>query len=346
MTTENGVLLTWVIQIRPTFPQAQVQEYTTRQMTKRSDRIPAFLAISKSIEMVLQDEFVGGIWKGEDRLIESLCWRLRQPDTTDQRGPTWTWASRSGETSYDRLQHEGKKTRIASIISCDIGADRSQSHVFGSITLKGTLALVQDGFLVTKSQPDYDHESGARGYCCTLDMMAFGKDPPRTQQPIKDPRVSVHPAPKSDELGGIVRLLLQPINANEDFRTASAFRRVGIEFRPWRDFLTYAEHREQMRENMLSMLRMHHPHGSASKPIEGEDDISGSRSGILNGHASRQQPDSTKGTNHNIPAAVEDEARLKETLGNSSGDDLRKAMEAFWRKKNIEVQTDRIVTIS
>lgn len=70
--------------------QAQVQEFTTRQMTKRSDRIPAFLAISKSIEMVLQDEFVGGIWKGEDRLIESLCWRLRQPDTTDQRGPTWT----------------------------------------------------------------------------------------------------------------------------------------------------------------------------------------------------------------------------------------------------------------
>lgn len=320
--------------------QAQVQEFTTRQMTKRSDRIPAFLAISKSLEMALQDEFVGGIWKGEDRLLESLCWKLRQPDTTDPWGPTWTWASRSGETSYDSLRHEGKKTRIASIISCDVGADRSQSHVFGSITLKGTLALVQDGFFFTKTQPDYDHESGAKGYCCTLDMIAFGKDPPRTQ----DPMVTVFSYPEPDRHGGIVRLLLQPINGNGDFRTASAFRRVGIEFRPWRDFLTYAEYweREQAMENRL---KMHLLYINTSQPMESEDDISGPRSGTLNGHANRQQPDSTRGTNQDIPAAVEDEARLEETLSNSSGDDLRKAMEAFWRKKNIEFQTDRIVTI-
>lgn len=216
--------------------QAQVQEFTRRQITKRSDRIPAFLAIAKSIEMVLKDDFVGGIWRSEERLLESLCWRIRQPDTTDPRGPTWTWASRSGETSYDCLKHETKKTRIASIISCDAGADRSQSYVFGSITLKGTLALVQDDFYV---QPGYDHESGAKGYCCTFDMIAFGENPPRPQ-PKTAPNVIFCRRPKPDEQGGILRLLLQPINGNGDFRTASAFRRIGIEFRPWRDFLTYA----------------------------------------------------------------------------------------------------------
>lgn len=284
--------------------QAQVQEFTTRQMTKRSDRIPAFLAISKSLEKVLQDEFVGGIWKGEDRLLESLCWRLRQPDTTDPRGPTWTWASRTGETLYDCLQHEGKKTRIASIISCDAGADRSQSHVFGSITLKGTLAPVQDDFYV---QPDYEYESGAKGYCCTFDMIAFGEDPPRTE-PETAPNVIFCPVPKLDEEGGIIRLLLQPINGNGDFRTASAFRRVGIEFRPLRDFLTYLDLYEQLEEN-------------------------------------RQQPDSITGINQNIPAAVEGGARPEETSSISSRDDYRDVMEAFWRRKNIEVQTDRIVTI-
>lgn len=214
--------------------------------------------------------------------------------------------------------------------------------MFGSITLKGTLALVQDDLFLTKSQPDYDHESGAKGYCCTLDMIAFGEDPPRTQQPKTDPRVTSHPVPKSDELGGIVRLLLQPINANEDFRTASEFRRVGIEFRPWQNFLTYAEQWERLREYMLSVRRLH---GSASQPIEIEDDISGPRSGTLDGHANRPQLDSTRGTDQDIPAAVEDKAWLEGTLSNSSGDDLRKLMQVFWRRKNVEVQTDHIVTI-
>lgn len=233
--------------------QAQVQEFTRRQMTKPSDRIPAFLAISKSIAMGLKDEFVGGIWKGENHLLESLCWKLRQPDTTDPRGPTWTWASRSGEASYDLLEHEGKKTRKAQIVSCDAEANRSQSQVFGSITLKGTLKLVQ--YDSSHGRPGYvfsDHVSGSKQKfcCCVFDMIEFG-DPPLAY--------AYHgPSPGNKQKGRIC-LLLQPVDGNRDFRTASAFRRVGIEFSLWRDHVPYWKWHAKLRQRMLEGIDQDSP---------------------------------------------------------------------------------------
>ncbi|KAI7787901.1 Ankyrin-repeat domain containing transcription coregulator asaA [Diaporthe eres] len=233
--------------------QAQVQEFTRRPMTKPSDRIPAFLAISKSIAMGLKDEFVGGIWKGENHLLESLCWKLRQPDTTDPRGPTWTWASRSGEASYDLLEHEGKKTRKAQIVSCDAEANRSQSQVFGSITLKGTLKLVQ--YDSSHGRPGYvfsDHVSGSKQKfcCCVFDMIEFG-DPPLAY--------AYHgPRPGNKEKGRIC-LLLQSVDGNGDFRTASAFRRVGIEFSLWRDHVPYWKWHAKLRQRMLEGIDQDSP---------------------------------------------------------------------------------------
>lgn len=316
--------------------QAQVQEFTKRQMTKPSDRIPAFLAISKSIAMLLKDEFVGGIWKGENHLLESLCWRLQQPDITDPRGPTWTWSSRFGEASYSFLEHEGKKTRKAHIVSCDAGANRSQSHVFGSITLKGTLKLVQYDF--SHGRPGYvfpDHvlASKQKCCCCVLDMIAFG-DPPLAY-------AHRGPRPKEKEKGRIC-LLLQPIDGNGDFRTASAFRRVGIEFRPWQDHVPLRKWQAKFIQGMLSVVR---PPGSASQMVASEDDTLGPRSRRLNRHADRQLPDSIEGIDRDISPSVEDEARPEETSSDSSEDDDRNFMGTFRGRETKEVQTDRIVTV-
>lgn len=129
------------------------------------------------------------------------------------------------------MEHEGKKTRTASIISCDAAADRSQSHVFGSITLKGTLALVQYNSSQGSTQPGIlDHVSGAKGYCCAFDTIAFGKAPLLPAPSGSNGPNVICPHPRFDAGGGTVRLLLEPINENEDFQTTSAFRRIGIDF--------------------------------------------------------------------------------------------------------------------
>ncbi|KAL1855677.1 hypothetical protein Daus18300_011058 [Diaporthe australafricana] len=200
-------------------------------MTKSSDRVPAFLAIPKSIEALLKDEFVGGIWRSDARLVESMCWKLLQPDSSDPSGSSWTWASRSGEVSYNYLKNKGKIVRKASIISCDAAVDRSQSHVSGSITLQGTLTLMQDDFLRTEDRPGvYDQVSQAVGYCCAFDMITF---PPRAGRIRSSPYVIFCRRPTArDEDGGTIRLLLQPVNENENFQTASAFKRIGIQFYP------------------------------------------------------------------------------------------------------------------
>ncbi|KAF6822043.1 hypothetical protein CMUS01_11235 [Colletotrichum musicola] len=52
--------------------QSQVEEFTRRRLTKHSDRIPAFLAISKVLCQAGGDEFSGGIWNGK-QLIPSMC---------------------------------------------------------------------------------------------------------------------------------------------------------------------------------------------------------------------------------------------------------------------------------
>lgn len=313
--------------------QAQVQEFTRRQMTRPSDRIPAFLAISKSIAMVLKDEFVGGIWKGDNHLLESLCWRLQQPDTTDPTGPTWTWASRSGEVSYDLLEHDGKKPRKALVVSCDAEANRPQSQVFGSITLKGTLKLVQYDF--SHGTPGYvysDHVFGSeqKHCCCVFDMISFG-DPPPLAYDVDGPL-------REDKEKGRICLLLQPIDGNGDFRTASAFRRVGIEFRPWQDRKWHAKLAQRM-------LSIHRPPGSASQMVASEDDTLGLRNRKLNRHASRQLPDPIEGIDQDIPPSVEDKARPEETSNSSSDNDDHVIMGTVRRRETKGVQTNRIVTI-
>lgn len=199
--------------------QRQVEEFTKRHMTKRSDRIPAFLAISTSIGAVINEEFVGGIWKG-DSLLESLCWRLSQPDTTDPRGPTWTWASRSGQVQYSYLDHEGRKTRKALVISCDVSVtDQSQSHVFGSITLKGTLSTFRHKYESHRWE-SFDHSVGSLKRCYTFDLLEFERGP--------IPTGFGYPEYPDGQPGTTVRLLLRPVNDDEDFWTASLFQRIGI----------------------------------------------------------------------------------------------------------------------
>lgn len=75
-----------------------LNEYSLRQLSFESDRLNAISGLAERLSQILNDEYIGGIWKSN--LLECLQWRpddpLRGGETirqTEYRAPTWSWAS-------------------------------------------------------------------------------------------------------------------------------------------------------------------------------------------------------------------------------------------------------------
>ncbi|KAI1380555.1 heterokaryon incompatibility protein-domain-containing protein [Hypoxylon crocopeplum] len=79
-----------------------VEQYTTRRITKDSDRLPALLGVSNALKSITGDDYIMGIWLGG--LLEGLAWcatnknSLRHPRTGS--GPSWSWASKKGPVQF------------------------------------------------------------------------------------------------------------------------------------------------------------------------------------------------------------------------------------------------------
>jgi hypothetical protein len=80
-----------------------VKEYTTRHITKSSDRLPALSGLANYFCLSTGDVYLAGIWlKG---LIEGLLWCKANAQTiltkpTDYRAPSWSWASVDGVLNF------------------------------------------------------------------------------------------------------------------------------------------------------------------------------------------------------------------------------------------------------
>ncbi|RSL60004.1 hypothetical protein CEP51_013830 [Fusarium floridanum] len=203
--------------------QALLKEFTSRNLSKASDRIPAVLALGKSLEKSIGCEFVGGMWKG-DRLLESLCWKVKKRDTQQRRGPSWSWSSVGVQVNFGVFDREPfhEPVPMAAVVSFDVKANQSQSHVSGSITLKGTLHKKR--VLLPHTQHDtfgevFDLEGEVAETYYAFDLVAYEKGP------------LYEWAGQSmwfDEGGRpptIIRLLLEPVDQDDNSRV---FRRVGI----------------------------------------------------------------------------------------------------------------------
>ncbi|CAF3563773.1 unnamed protein product [Fusarium graminearum] len=117
----------------------QVKDFTQRNLTRASDRPPAFDAISKSLATAIGCKPLCGIWDG-GKLFESLCWQtgncadapLNLPNI-----PSWTWLARTGAISFALASRDGREevqtSSGATVVSINIEATGL------SITLRGTL---------------------------------------------------------------------------------------------------------------------------------------------------------------------------------------------------------------
>lgn len=78
--------------------------YSSRRLTKASDRLPAISAVAKTLCSYNNDTYLAGIWKGQVR--KDLLWRRASAGgqkATEWRAPSWSWASMDGRisTTYD-----------------------------------------------------------------------------------------------------------------------------------------------------------------------------------------------------------------------------------------------------
>lgn len=123
-----------------------VTHYTSRDMTKSNDRLPALSGIAKWLQTHLGNPgYLAGIWNNND-IHRQLAWytfNTKYP-RPQYRAPSWSWASIDGGTFWSNAP--GIFTPQSEII--DISTTRGSSDPAGSVTgghilIKGNMGRVQ-----------------------------------------------------------------------------------------------------------------------------------------------------------------------------------------------------------
>lgn len=126
--------------------QKIVSEYSRRGLSKATDKVPAFLALSEMMAKAIQDEFVVGIWK-KSYFFPSLLWVATKPGGRSRNGNylSWTWASVDGKISYliDSAGMEWEPSDVALDVQL---SGPSQNRATGNITLRSSVRKFPEGF--------------------------------------------------------------------------------------------------------------------------------------------------------------------------------------------------------
>lgn len=113
-----------------------VEDYSGREMTKASDKLPALAGLVKMVQAFYADKYLAGIW--ELQLPEQLLWKHlgrtvsgvhKYPMPSRYRAPSWSWASVDGKVEFCKYITEVKRfapgpkeltARGVRIISCQV----------------------------------------------------------------------------------------------------------------------------------------------------------------------------------------------------------------------------------
>jgi len=126
-----------------------VGNYTRRNLTVASDRLPALAGVAQKLQEVWHDKYILGIWGRQ--LLPSIAWQrdpqlqdIKQPyyaRLSEYRAPSWSWASIDGpvqfDTRFDLGNARGMGAKVS--ISTEEGSDESDSLV-----VEGHIISVQD----------------------------------------------------------------------------------------------------------------------------------------------------------------------------------------------------------
>lgn len=85
-----------------------VEFYGARQLTKSSDKLPAFSAIAGSVHPAIGGDYIAGLWTAD--LHHGLVWfyerwSRHQPLPASYRAPSWSWAKSDHEVGFYDSTH-------------------------------------------------------------------------------------------------------------------------------------------------------------------------------------------------------------------------------------------------
>lgn len=224
--------------------QKLLEDFTTRSITKSSDRLPASFAISTTLAGLAGCEHAHGIWLGQ-RLLQSLCWRVKKQKQGLERSsemPSWFWAGVGTSILFDLDDSAERGATISpipcvEIVSLDTRVSTLMNRVSGSLTVKGTLFRkrpLKSLYLKTENPSSVrsfleraDHEKtvffdewkDCIDECYAIKLLTF----PRGEE-YKGMGYPRFPGGKQPNT---LHLLLQQVQGQPD-----AFRRIGIALEP------------------------------------------------------------------------------------------------------------------
>ncbi|KAK9788205.1 putative Heterokaryon incompatibility domain-containing protein [Seiridium cardinale] len=96
-----------------------IEWYTTRELTRPSDKLRAVGGIAQKYQTVLQVEYLAGLWQGH--VLAGLLWRRIVDNEGDSlrarpakyRAPSWSWASIDGKIEYSWPDREEGSLEVA-----------------------------------------------------------------------------------------------------------------------------------------------------------------------------------------------------------------------------------------
>jgi hypothetical protein len=138
LASENRARSLWV---------SLVGNYTKRELSNESDRLPAIAAAAQVFSTRLKCDYLAGLWR--KTLLLDLMWIVTSPRPKPKKnqGPSWSWASVNGEIDLFRFQNTDELGYIPRILECSTIL-ASEALKWGAVT-GGTLVI--EGHLVEVS---------------------------------------------------------------------------------------------------------------------------------------------------------------------------------------------------
>lgn len=103
-----------------------LMDYTSRNLTRRSDLLPALGGIASRMHNLHRATYLAGLW--EDRFIEELCWQpggshygeCAPISEDDQAMPSWSWISMNNLVEFAVMDEPGTFVSYTSVVTYPI----------------------------------------------------------------------------------------------------------------------------------------------------------------------------------------------------------------------------------
>jgi hypothetical protein len=145
-----------------------LQDYTKRELTKGSDKLPALSGLARIVEGQTGDTYVAGLWRSN--LLEGMLWqaigtyRGATSAPSEYRAPSWSWASINGVSGNTGLgkdiltKHEDAEwTDLGTVLECQV--ELKGENPYGEVTSGWVKIKAPVEPLMPSEEKEPDHET-------------------------------------------------------------------------------------------------------------------------------------------------------------------------------------------